>query len=114
MGVKTESFHSGEFLLSEAPGALSREEITVKSGEDLAAGQVLRLDSDKYVAYDDASQEAVGILLDAVDATEGDKKGVIIERLAEVKAAALDWSTSDSSAKTAGIADLLARNIKVR
>lgn len=41
MASQTESIHAGEFLVSEAPGHRSREEITVLSGQDLVAGQVL-------------------------------------------------------------------------
>jgi hypothetical protein len=120
MTTKTESFHSGEFILSEGNGAISREEITVVSGQDLVAGQVVGKISvgGKYKDYDngasDGSQTAAGILLDAVDASGGDKKGVIIESDAEVKGDALDWGSETGSDITAGIADLLARGIKVR
>jgi hypothetical protein len=41
MTTITETNHTAEFLLSEAPGCLSREEITVLSGQDLAAGAVV-------------------------------------------------------------------------
>lgn len=41
MTILTETTHTGEFLLSEAPGSLSRDQITVLSGQNLAAGQVL-------------------------------------------------------------------------
>jgi hypothetical protein len=39
--VKTEGQHAGEFLLSEAPGNLSRENVTVLSGQNLKAGAVV-------------------------------------------------------------------------
>jgi len=41
MANLTEGIHAAEFLVSEAPGHRSREEITVLSGQDLVAGQVL-------------------------------------------------------------------------
>lgn len=37
----TEGQHAGEFILSEAPGNLSREELTVLSGQTLYAGSVI-------------------------------------------------------------------------
>ena len=41
MTVLTEGRHAGEFLISEGPGFISREAITVNAGESLVAGQVL-------------------------------------------------------------------------
>ena len=41
MAEKTEGKYAAEFLLSEAPGELSRENITVLSGENLKAGAVV-------------------------------------------------------------------------
>lgn len=41
MSALTEGVHAGEFLLSEAPGDRSRENVTVLSGQDLAAGAVV-------------------------------------------------------------------------
>lgn len=41
MTVLTEGRHAGEFLISEGPGYISREAITVNAGESLVAGQVL-------------------------------------------------------------------------
>jgi len=92
MPIKTESTHAGEFLLSEGNGNISREEITITSGEVLAVGAVVGkvTATGKYVAYNDAGvageEVAAGILYDAVDATGADAKGVIIARLAEVDA----------------------------
>jgi len=92
MTIKTESTHAGEFLLSEGNGNISREEVTIKSGEVLAVGAVVGkiTSTGKYVAYNDGAstgeQVAAGVLYDAVDATGADAKGVIIARLAEVDA----------------------------
>lgn len=41
MSTKTEGFHAGEFLVSEADGSRSRDSITVISGQTLNAGAVL-------------------------------------------------------------------------
>lgn len=114
MAILTESSHAGEFILSEANGNLSTEQIVVVSGQDLAAGTVVGkvTASGKYAAYSDGASDgtevAAGILFDAVDASAADAAGVIVERLAEVKGDAL--TGSDANAVT----DLLARNIKVR
>jgi hypothetical protein len=41
MASNTEGQHAGEFILSEAPGSVSRENITVLSGQNLVAGAVI-------------------------------------------------------------------------
>jgi len=41
MSTLTEARHAGEFIVSEGPGAISREAITVNIGESPVAGQVL-------------------------------------------------------------------------
>ena len=41
MTVLTEGQHTGEFLVTEANGSLSRETVTVLSGQNLNAGHVL-------------------------------------------------------------------------
>ncbi len=120
MTAFTETVHDGEFLLSEADFTLSRDEITIVSGQNLVAGTVLGkiTTGGKYKIYangdGDGSQVAAGVLLNAVDATDGDKKGVIINDDAEVKGALLNWGTNDATGITAGTADLLALHIKVR
>ncbi len=75
--------------------------------------------SGKYKEYDpvntDGSQTAVAILIDVVDATGGDKESVIIARHAEVNAAELIWFTgADANQKTAGLAQLVSRDIIAR
>lgn len=121
MATMTEALRTGEFILSEANGTISREEITVVSGQDLAAGTVVGkiTASGKYTAYDDdnvdGSQTAAGILYAAVDASGGDAKGVIIARHAEVSTDLLTWAgTNDAGDITAGKADLAALDIILR
>lgn len=82
---------TGEFVLSEAPGTLSREEVTIDlSAGALVAGTVMSklTASGKWVAYDDAgtdgSEVASGVLYAAVPDSAADQKGVIIARQAEV------------------------------
>lgn len=96
------------FLLSEAPGTLSREEITVASGENLVAGTLVGKVTigGEYVAYDDGvdpvdgSETAAGILLHACNATDAAQKAVMIARLAEVSTSKLTGSDAN------GLADL--------
>lgn len=121
MAVKTEGKHDGEFLISESAGDRSRKNITVVSGQNLAAGTVVGkiTASGKYTAYDDdngdGSEAAAGILVCAVDATDADKAGVIIDRDAEVKDDLLVWaSTNDATDITNGKADLELLGIRVR
>lgn len=117
----TETLRAGEFILAEANGTISREEVTILSGQVLAAGTVVGkvTASGKYIAYDDdnvdGSEVAAGILYAAVDAAGADKKGVIIARHAEVVDALLTWaSTNDAGDKTAGKVDLRALGIILR
>jgi hypothetical protein len=68
----TEGRYAGEFVVSEGNGKISRETITVLSGETLEAGAVLGkvTASGKYKALDpaavDGSEAAAGILYDAL------------------------------------------------
>ena len=117
----TEGTHAGEFLISEAPGTLSRERVTIKSGQNLTAGTVLwKITADgKYKAVDnaasDGSQTATGILYEAVDASAADKDGTMIARLAEVTAAEIVWpSSEDPSDQAADTLDLAALFIVLR
>ncbi|TCN30331.1 head decoration protein [Sinorhizobium americanum] len=92
MPVFTEAAHTAEFILSEANGHRSRESGTLASGQDLAAGTVLQDNgAGKLVAFDadtntagDLVDEAVGILLAAGDASDGDIEVAYIARDAEV------------------------------
>jgi len=114
MATQTEAKHAGEFIVSEGNGNISREGITVVSGQVLVVGEVVGkiTASGKYKDYDngaaDGSEVAAGILYNAVDATGADADGVIVARLAEVESAGLTGSDAN------GVADLLALNIIVR
>jgi hypothetical protein len=97
MPVLNEGRYAGEFLVSEGNGRISRETITVLSGQTLEAAAVLGTvtASGKYKVLDpaavDGSEVAAGILYVAVDASAADAEGVAIVRLAEVNAAELVW-----------------------
>lgn len=116
----SEGRHGGEYILWEA-GHISRDKITVKEGEKLAAGTVLgKLDGDgKYVLHNgaasDGSEDAVAILFDAVDATEGDVEAAATTRLSEVSLGALTFKSGiTDNHKAAAIAKLAATMIIVR
>ncbi len=118
----TMTARTGEFLLSEAPGTLSRESVViVASSGDLVPGTVLGVitASGKYAPYDDdntdGTQTAVGLLWAAAPDSAADQDAVIITRLAEVSSTKLVWaSTNDATDKTNGLADLAARLIIAR
>jgi len=123
---KTEGLHNAEFLISESPGYISRDEVTVTvpASTTLRAGTVLaKLSADgKYVEYDnagsDGSEVAAGVLLAELsndDVAPADMTGVVINWGAEVRKSSLSWKSGLSDGdKSAAYADLAARGIKAR
>lgn len=117
----TEGKYAGEFLLTEANGYRSREEITVVSGQNLVAGAVVGkiTASGKFAEYNnevadpaDGLEAAAGILWESVDATSADQRGVIIARDAEVNLDLLTWKSGASQTDIDdGVADLKALGI---
>lgn len=116
----TEGRHTGEFILSEANGERSRENITIVSGQNLGAGAVLGkiTSGGKYTAIDqaasDGSQTAAAVLIGAVDATSADAAGAAIVRDAEVIGGNLDWGGQSPTEVTTGVTELAAVGIIVR
>lgn len=115
MTTLVETRHTGEYLLSEAEGTLSREQVTVtQSGAAILSGTVMGkiTATSKYIPYlngaVDGSEVAAGILYTALPAATGDVKAVLHVRLAEVATA--DLTGLDAN----GTADLKALNIIVR
>lgn len=113
--------HNEGFIVSEAPGSLSREQVTIITGAAvLHPGTVMGVrDDGKYQQLDPDSSEgndaAVGILCSRVDSTAGDVAGVVLERLAEVNADELIWPDGITTVQQAtATAELLARDIKLR
>jgi hypothetical protein len=111
-----EGRHTGEFLLSEGNGNISREQVVLSStAAALVAGTVLGkiTASGKYVAYDEAGTDdgrrvAAGILYTNAPDSASDQNVVAIVRYAEVKGA--DLTGLDAN----GTADLKALGIIVR
>lgn len=124
----TEGKYTAEFLLSEAPGTLSRDNVTVTvaASTKLEAGHVLAklTATGKYVEYDnagtDGSQVAAGILFSSpLDNSENlaaaDFSAVVINLNAEVRYDDLTWFSGASAGdKSAAVADLEALGIKAR
>lgn len=115
----TQGFLTGEYLLSEAPGKRSRDQVTVTVAGAVAlpSGTVLGkvTASGKYVKYldgaTDGSQTAVGVLYNPLPGVNGDFKCAIHNADCEVIGAALNGG---AGVDTPGKADLLALGIKVR
>ena len=104
-----------EFVLSEASGQRSRENIVVtQAGIAIPSGTVISklTASGKYVPYDnvgtDGSEVATGILYNHLPAATGDMKAVGFVRDCEVNRKAL------TGLDTTGEADLEARGVLVR
>ncbi len=113
---------TGEFVLSEANGTLSRESIVIASGSGvLSPGTVVGkvTASGKYVPYvntnSNGSEVAAGVIYEKVDATSADQDVVAYVREAEVASSKLVWAAgNDAAAIAAGVADLLTKTIIVR
>jgi hypothetical protein len=125
MTTYTEPAQLSDFLKYElAPEQqFCRATVTIVSGQNLAAGTVVGKisASGKYTAYDnDAStgeQAAAGVLLFAVDASGGDKKGVILARGPAILAInSIAWGAvvTTQGEKDAAVVDLAALNILCR
>lgn len=112
--ITTQGLLTGEFLLSEGAGRISREKITVAAGEALPPGQLLGTlnASGKYVPYDNAAdtgaQIASAVLYAGLPASTVDRPGVAIVRLAEVAEALITGLDADARA------DLAAKFVIVR
>lgn len=111
----TEGKHTGEFILSEGNGSISREAITVAAAAGaMSDGTVLGkiTASGKYKEYNnanaDGSEVAAGILYGNLPDSAADQKAVAFVRYAEVMASAL------TGLDTPGTADLAALGVIVR
>lgn len=116
----TEGNHAGEHIMQDWQN-LSRENVTVKSGQNLKAGHVVALEtaSGKIVEYDnagaDGTEVAYGVLYDNVDATNADMPGVITRRMTVLKLDALSWfGAVDQTAIDAALVDLEAQMVVAR
>lgn len=122
MATLVEGKHTGEFIISQANGARSRGTGTIKSGQNVVAGELLGIETatGKYVAYDpadtiDGSGTIAGISYDNVDATLADIAGaVIVLRDAEVRGSDLTYNEAVAGVVTTEITGLKALGLIVR
>lgn len=116
----------GDLLKYELNGNYSRETVTLKAGTNYALGSVLgkitasgkyRLSPAAQVAGDEGAETAVAVLVEAVDASSGDKTGLVVARgPAIVSKAALifDASVDLAAEKAAKHAQLASAGIVPR
>jgi len=105
MTTFTESRHAGEFILSEANGSRSRDNVTVLAGQGvLKAGSVLGkiTVSGKYklvtAGASDGSQNAAAILIAPTDTSNGDVVAAVIARAAEINKNLLTYGSDIDTA----------------
>ncbi|WP_186163617.1 head decoration protein [Burkholderia gladioli] len=111
--VKEQGVLPAEFLVSEGNGQISREQIVVKAGPALPAGQVLGVtNTGEYAPYDnkaeDGSEVAGAVLYAPLAASEESRPATGIVRLAEVVGGLL------TGLDAAGRTDLADRHLIVR
>lgn len=119
MTTFTQGIQTGEFLLSEADGTRSREQVTVTIAGAVAlpSGQVLGkiTVSGKYVAHNtgaaDGSQNAAAVLYNPLPGVNGDVKATVFIRDCEVIGNRLNGGTAPAAP---AIAALTALGIIVR
>ena len=112
MTVLTMSPTLGDLLKYELNASYCREAVTLKAGTDYALGSVLgkitasgkyRLAPAAEVTGEEGAEIAAAVLIEAVDATAGDRTGLVVARgPAIISKAALVFDASvDDAAKTA-------------
>jgi hypothetical protein len=126
MPVLTMAPTLGDLLKYELNGNYCREVVTLKSGTNYALGSVLgqitasgkyRLSPNAEVTGDEGAETAVAVLIEAVDATDGDKPGLIVARgpaIVSKAALVLDDSVDDETKTAAKHAQLSAAGIVPR
>lgn len=114
MAVLTQNVQAGEFLLSEANGERSREQVTVTVAGAIALPSGTLLGkvsaSGKYVKYDEAGTDdgrrvAAGVLLTPLPGVNGDHRAVVFVRDCEVSTEMLTFDDANGLAdlKTLGV-----------
>ena len=126
MTVLTMSPTLGDLLKFELNGSYCRETITLKAGTAYVLGSVLgkitasgkyRLSPAAEVVGDEGADTAIAVLLAAVDATGGDKTGLVVARgpsIVSKAALVFDASVDQPAEKTAKYVQLAAAGIVPR
>ena len=121
MPVINEGNNLGDLLKYEAPQLYSRDTITVASGQNLSLGTVVGIKTSDgkarilAPAATDGTETAAGVLLQPVNATSADTKGVMVARHALVADTALVWPAGiTTNQKATAIAQLKGLGILIR
>lgn len=126
MPVLTMAPTLGDLLKYELNGNYCREVVTLKSGTNYALGSVLgeitasgkyRLSPNAEVTGDEGAETAVAVLIEAVDAIDGDMPGLVVARgpaIVSKAALVLDVSVDDETKTAAKHAQLSAAGIVPR
>lgn len=116
-----EGKHNAEFIVSLGNGDISKEAGTLKSGQNVVAGELLGVETATglYVAYDpadtiDGSGTIAGVSYGNYDATGGAVRIALIGRYAEVRGSDLTYNEAVAGTVTTEIAGLKALGIIVR
>ena len=126
MPVLTKAPTLGDLLKFELNANYCRETVTLKAGSNYALGSVLgkitasgkyRLSPAAQVVGDEGAETAVAVLIEAVDATGGDKTGLIVARgpaIVAKLALVFDASVDQPAEKDAKHAQLAAAGVVPR
>ena len=123
MAALYEPFNLGDLLKFEEESLFfSRDQVTVASGQNLELGAVAgRVTATAKIkrfnpAANDGTEHPVGIILEAIDATSGDRDdGILLARHGIVASHAVVWPAGiTADQKAAAIATLEARGILIR
>jgi hypothetical protein len=126
MPVLTMAPTLGDLLKYELNGNYTREVVTLKSGMNYALGSVLgriaasgkyRLSPAAEVTGDEGAEDAVAVLIEAIDATAADATGLIVARgpvIVSRDALVFDASVDDAAKAAAKHAELSAAGLVPR
>lgn len=114
MTTLTQGIQTGEFLLTEANGMRSRDQVTatVAGAVALPSGQVMGkiTATSKWVAHNtgaaDGSQNAAGVLYNPLPGVNGDYKATVFTRHCEVIGNRLNGGTAPIAATITALAAL--------
>jgi hypothetical protein len=119
MPMLIESSYLGDWLKYEEDNLYSRDEVLVASGQNLKTGTVVATLNGKVTQFapaaSDGSNIVTGILLLDVDASGGDKPGVVIARHAICSKNCLVWPDGITEPqKSLAVTQLISLGILVR
>lgn len=122
MTAITNNLTLGDLLKYEEESYYSRDQVTVSAGQNLALGTVVgRVTANQKIkaldsSAQDGSQIAVGVILEAIDASAADKtSGIMAARAAVVADHALVWPAGiTEQEKGAAIAQLESIGVLIR